>query len=116
MSTTKSAVPENMMADELKLLLNSDQGTDHEKAVQYLVGLLTSPDKGMRRRGCELFEEGLNEGLYQSCLNYRSLVGGVTHPLISVLTRSVEAWSARVEDRKQKRQESKTESRTRVGL
>ena len=57
---------EGVTADELKLLLNSDQRADKEKAVQYLVGLLTSPDREMRDRGCELFKEGLNEALYQS--------------------------------------------------
>ena len=82
-----------MTEDELKRLLNSDQAPDKEQAIQYLVGLLTSPDKEMRSREYEPFEEGLNEALYQSCLNYSSLVGGFTHPLVTVLTRSVQAWS-----------------------
>jgi hypothetical protein len=82
-----------MTTDELKALLNSDRSDEKERAVEYLVKLLTSEDEKIRRRGHELLEEGFNDALYQSCLNYSSLVGGFTHPLLNVVRRTVEFWA-----------------------
>lgn len=81
-------------ADELKSLITSTATADHERAVDCLVQLLTSPLPEERKRGCELFEEGLSEALFRSCLNYGALVRGVTHPLAEVMTRTIEGWAA----------------------
>lgn len=78
---------------DLKALLHSAREADREAAIQCLAELLTSRDSDVRRQGYELFEEGLKEALYQSCLNYGSLTGGFTHPLVTVVLRTVEAWA-----------------------
>ncbi len=82
-----------MTADKLKTLLNSGRAEEIEQAVEYLVRLLTSRDEETRHRGYELFEEGVKEALYRSCLNYGSLAGGFTRPLMTVVTRTVEFWA-----------------------
>jgi hypothetical protein len=43
------------------------------------------------------FEEGLKEALFCSCLNYGSLAGGFTDPLIEIVMRTVEFWAGRSE-------------------
>lgn len=83
-----------LTADELKSLIDSGTEADKERLLDGLVQLLTSPLPEERRRGCELFEEGLGEALFRSCLNYGALVRGVTHPLAEVMTRTVEHWAA----------------------
>jgi hypothetical protein len=83
--------------EQLKLLLESDQPGEKERAAGYLVQLLTSTKKKERERGYELFEESINHVLFCSCLNYRSLTGGFTHPLLGVLARTVESWATRSE-------------------
>ncbi len=83
-----------MLMAELKSLIASTAAEDHERAVDGLVQLLTSPLPEERKRGCELFEEGLGEALFRSCLDYGALVRGVTHPLAEVMTRTVERWAA----------------------
>lgn len=82
-----------IMVEEVKALLVSEAEHDREQAIEHLIALLTSPEKGARERGYELFGEGLNEALYRSCLNYRGLVGGFTHPLVTALARSIETWA-----------------------
>lgn len=82
-----------MTADELKTLLNSGRSEESEQAVEYLVTLLTSYDENVRRHGYELLDEALKNALYQSCLNYGSLAGGFTQPLMAVVTRTVEFWA-----------------------
>jgi hypothetical protein len=81
--------------EELKLLLASDRPGEKERAAGYLVRLLTSAEKTERQRGCELFEEAINHALFCSCLDYRSLTAGFTHPLLGVVARTVESWAAR---------------------
>ncbi len=83
-----------LTAEVLKELITSAAVSDRERAVDGLVELLTSSVPEERRRGCELFQEGLGEALYRSCLNYRALVGGVQHPLTDVLARTVERWAS----------------------
>jgi hypothetical protein len=80
--------------DELKALVRSDNSDDREQAVGFLVDLLTSTDEDTRRRGYESSEEGLKEALFCSCLNYGSLTGGFTDPLVDIVVRAVEFWAA----------------------
>lgn len=82
-----------MTADELKTLLRSGQSEESKRAVDYLVTSLTSRDANIRRHGYELLDEALKDALYQSCLNYGSLLGGFTQPLMAVVTRTVEFWA-----------------------
>ena len=82
-----------MTTDELKTLLNSGRPEKIDEAIECLVTLLTSRDGPTRHRGYELFEEGLKEALYRSCLDYGSLAGGFTQPLMAVITRTVEFWA-----------------------
>ena len=82
---------------ELKALLNSENAQEKEQAIACLLALLTSRDERARARGYELFEEGINDALFCSCLNYRSLVRGFTHPLLQVVTRAVETWAISTE-------------------
>jgi hypothetical protein len=83
-----------MTRDELKALVRSERSDDREQAVRTLVNLLTSSDANVRGRGYELFREGLAEVLFRSCLNYGSLAGGFTDPLVDVLSCAVEFWAA----------------------
>ena len=83
-----------LTAEALKALITSAVAADRERAVDGLVQLMTSPLPEERKRGCELFQEGLGEVLFRACLNYRALVGGVQHPLADVLTRTAERWAA----------------------
>ena len=83
-----------MTKEELKALTGVDRPDEREQAIGYLVSLLTSRDAEVRRRGYELFEEGLNEALFCSCLSYGSLTGGFTAPLVEIVARAVEAWAA----------------------
>ncbi len=83
-----------LTSEALKALIASTAASDREQAVDGLVQLLTSPRSEERKRGCELFQEGLGEALFRSCLNYSALVGGVQHPLVDVLKRTVERWAA----------------------
>lgn len=83
-----------MTRDELKALVRSDQSAEREQAVGFLVSLLTSADEDTRRRGYELFKEGLSEALFCSCLNYGLLTGGFTDPLVDIVMRAVEFWAA----------------------
>ncbi|HLI10035.1 MAG TPA: hypothetical protein VKY65_00420 [Alphaproteobacteria bacterium] len=53
--------------------------------------LLTSQNLAMRQRGYELFEEIVKECLYQSCMNYRALLGGYRDPIKAIVMRTVEA-------------------------
>lgn len=85
-------------SDELKALLDSDDAERNEQAVAHLVKLLTSQDEQARARGYQLFEEGIADALFCSCLNYRALVGGFTHPLLKVVRKSVETWAASKKD------------------
>jgi hypothetical protein len=80
--------------DELKALVRSDHADEREQAIGFLVDLLTSADEDTRRRGYEFFEEGLKEALFCSCLNYGSLAGGFTDPLVDIVVRAVEFWAA----------------------
>lgn len=82
-----------MTRDELKALVRSDQSEEREQAVGFLVSLLTSGEEDTRRRGYEFFKEGLNEALFCSCLNYGSLAGGFTDPLVDIVMRAVEFWA-----------------------
>ncbi len=82
-----------MTANELKSLLHSDRAEEVEQAVEYLVTSLTSGDEKIRRHGYELLEDGFKEALYRSCLNYGSLAGGFTQPLMTVVMRTVEFWA-----------------------
>jgi hypothetical protein len=89
-----------MMADDdIKTLLSSEEEHQRDRAIEHLVRLLTSPDRTDREEGCALYREGLNEALYRSCLNYRSLVGGFTHPLVTILARAIDAWADSSEHR-----------------
>jgi len=79
--------------DELKALVQSEDAADREQAIGYLVSLLTSANSADRRRGYELFGEGIAAALFRSCLNYGSLAGGFTDPLVAIVRRTVEAWA-----------------------
>jgi hypothetical protein len=85
---------QRLTQDELKALVCSDQSEGREQAVGLLVRLLTSSDERERLRGYELFRESLSEVLFCSCLNYGSLAGGFTGPLLDIVTRTVELWAA----------------------
>lgn len=80
--------------DELKTLLDSDDAEEKEQAIAHLVKLLTSQDEQTRAQGYRLFEQGIADALFCSCLNYGALVGGFTHPLLRAVRQSVEAWAA----------------------
>jgi hypothetical protein len=82
-----------MMSEQIETLLLSDEERERERAIEELVRLLTSTDRDDRLKGYAMFRERLNEALYRSCLNYRSLVGGFTHPLATILARAIEAWA-----------------------
>ncbi|MGH7045134.1 MAG: hypothetical protein ACREE2_01930 [Stellaceae bacterium] len=84
-----------MTVEELKALLDSGQPEKIDRAVEHLIGLLTSEDGPMRERGYAMLQEGLNEALYQSCLNYRALLSGATSPLLAVVMQTVEFWAVR---------------------
>lgn len=79
--------------EDLKSLLLSERSGDSEKAIGTLVGLLSSRIEEKRARGYALYREALEEALYRSCLNYRSLVRGFTHPLLSVMEQAIETWA-----------------------
>jgi hypothetical protein len=79
--------------EDLKSLLLSERSGDSEKAIGTLVGLLSSRIEEKRARGYALYREALEEALYRSCLNYRSLVRGFTHPLLSVMEQAIESWA-----------------------
>lgn len=49
----------------------------------------------VRQRGYEMFDEIVNECLYESCLNYRALIGSYRDPIKAILMRTVEAWADR---------------------
>lgn len=82
-----------MTKDELQALVRSDRPDLRERAVAHLASLLTSRDEETRRHGYELFREGLADALFCSCLNYGSLAGGFTNPLVDIVTRAVEFWA-----------------------
>jgi hypothetical protein len=82
-----------MTAGEMKALFESGTPESGAKAVEYLVGLLTSHDRNERTHGYELFKEAIGDALFCSCLNYGSLVGGFTHPLQEVLVKAIERWA-----------------------
>ncbi len=82
-----------MTKDELNDLLSSERSADKARAVDYLVKLLTSEAGNVRAQGHELLAEAFNDALYRSCLNYRGLVGGFTHPLVEVIRRAIETWA-----------------------
>ncbi len=82
-----------MTVEELNAMFRSDRPEERSRAAGYLVEKLTSQDAGSRAQGHELLGAAFNDALYQSCLNYRSLVGGFTHPLLDVVRRSVELWA-----------------------
>jgi hypothetical protein len=83
-----------MTKDELKILVRSERSDQKERAVAHLAGLLTSRDEETRRQGYELFREGLADALFCSCLDYGSLAGGFTNPLVEIVTRAIESWAA----------------------
>ena len=82
-----------MTKDELQALVRSDRPDLRERAVAHLADLLTSRDEETRRHGYELFREGLANALFCSCLDYGSLAGGFTNPLVEIVTRTVEFWA-----------------------
>ncbi len=82
-----------MTRDEVSALVQPGRSAERDQAVDRLVRLLTSTDEGERRRGYEFFAEGLAETLFCSCLNYGSLAGGFTDPLVQIVTRTVESWA-----------------------
>jgi hypothetical protein len=83
-----------LIKDELQSLVRSERKEEREAAVAHVVRLLTSADAEVRRQGYALFREGIAETLFCSCLNYGSLAGGFTEPLIDIVTRTVEFWAA----------------------
>jgi hypothetical protein len=82
-----------MTRNELQSLLSSDQRDCRRRGVEHLVALLSSHDRASRLRGYATWREQLEEALYQSCLNYRSLVRGLTHPLETVMEETIECWA-----------------------
>lgn len=80
--------------EEIKTLLGSDSAEGKAQAIAGLVNLLTSRDKALRARGYELFKEGIHDALLCSCFNYAGLVGGFTHPFLTVVTDAIEYWAA----------------------
>ena len=87
-----------MTRSELQSLLGSDRSDRLRQGVEHLVALLASRDRAWRLRGYAALHEQLEEALYQSCLNYRSLVRGFTHPLEAVMEEAIERWAAACED------------------
>lgn len=87
-----------MTRDELRSLLGSDQSERWRQGMEHLVALLASRDRARRLSGYAMLRDQLEEALYQSCLNYRSLVRGFTHPLESVIEEAIERWAAAFED------------------
>jgi hypothetical protein len=83
-----------MTTGELKALVQSDDAAKREEAIGHLVSLLTSTNGIERRRGYELFGDGVAATLFHSCLNYGSLTSGFTDPLVEIVVRTVEAWAA----------------------
>jgi len=88
-----------MTKGELNALVQSDDDAKREEAIAYLVSLLTSTDASERRRGYELFGDGVAAALFRSCLDYGSLAGGFTDPLVAIVMRAVETWAASREAR-----------------
>jgi hypothetical protein len=84
-----------MTAAELKALFETGSSEDRAKAIDHLVGLLTSYDRDERARGYHLFGEAINDALFCSCLNYGALVEGFTHPLQAVMGKAIESWAER---------------------
>ena len=82
-----------VISAELKALLDSDKSDAKERTLTSIETLLTSRDMEMRKRGYALLEEGINDALLCSCFNYRSLVGGFTHPLLTVVKHAFETWA-----------------------
>lgn len=82
-----------MTKDEVNALVQSEDSARREEAIAYLVRLLTSTDVADRRHGYELFGDGVAAALFRSCLNYGSLAGGFTDPLVQIVVRTVEAWA-----------------------
>jgi hypothetical protein len=87
--------------EELDALVRSEKPEEREAAIAHVVHLLTSADPDTRRQGYALFEEGISEALFCSCLNYGSLASGFTEPLVDILVRAVEFWAAPAEARQQ---------------
>ena len=83
-----------MTRQELQSLLTSARIEQQKQGIEYLVALLCSDDRPVRLRGFALLREQLEEALYQSCLNYRGLVRGFTHPLEMVMEQAIERWAA----------------------
>ena len=73
--TSRQSAASLATEDDLKSLLLSERSAESEKAIGTLVGLLSSRDEVKRARGYALYREALEEALYRSCLNYRSLAG-----------------------------------------
>ena len=88
---------QTVSAGKLNILLRSDRPEEKEQAVAQLVDLLTSEDSEDHNRAYRLFQEGIDEALFCSCLNYGSLVHSFTHPLLDVLARAIERWAGRPE-------------------
>ena len=84
---------QTMAKDELQALVRSDRPDLRERAVAHLASLLTSREEGRRRHGYELFREGIADALFCSCLDYGSLAGGFTNPLVEIVTHTVEFWA-----------------------
>jgi hypothetical protein len=82
-----------MTRQELQSLLTSGRTERQKEGVEYLVSLLCSRDRPIRLRGFEVLREQLEEALYQSCLNYRGLVRGFTHPIETVMEEAIERWA-----------------------
>jgi hypothetical protein len=80
--------------DEFTALIRSDQVVERERAIAWLACLLTSGDKEARCCGYDLFRDGLQEALYRACLNYGSLAGSFTEPLVEIVRRAVECWAS----------------------
>lgn len=80
--------------ERLQVLVRSEKPEEREEAITHVVSLLISPDAHSRRCGYELFKEAVSEALFRSCLDYGSLAGGFTEPLVEIVTRTVECWAA----------------------
>lgn len=87
-----------MISQKLTALLEPGHAEASEQAIDYLVAALTAGDEATRKQGYEMLDEALKEALYRSCLDYGSLAGGFTRPLLTVMMRTVEAWAARQQD------------------
>ena len=86
--------------EALHALLPGEGGDERSAAIAALVDMLSSQDVRLREEGYCLFQGALDEALFQSCLNYRSLVRGFTHPLVSVLAATIERWASVAEERR----------------